>query len=168
MLRLAEVMERAIAPALALLPRHLDTKPARVMLLASGLQESRFEFRAQLGGGPARSFWQAEEGTKSSRGGVTGVFLHSASHELLRALCRDRDCEFTPRSIWERIEHDDVLAAGVARLLLWTDSKPLPAVGEREAAWDYYLRVWKPGKPKRRSWRAYYERAVDEIVPRAS
>ena len=34
---------------------------ADVLLLAIGLQESRFEHRQQIGG-PARSFWQFERG----------------------------------------------------------------------------------------------------------
>jgi len=165
MLRLAEVMERAIVPALRVLPRCMDSKEARLLLLAIGLQESRFEYRRQLGGGPARGFFQFEEGTRESRGGVWGAYLHPASNEYLRLLSHERDCEFTPRSIYHRIEHDDVLAAGVARLLLWTDPKPLPAIGERQKAWDYYKRTWNPGKPKPRSWNSYYQCATREIQP---
>lgn len=160
MLRLAEVMERAIVPALQILPKHLDSDRARLMLLAIGLQESRFEFRRQLGDGPARGFFQFELG-----GGVRGVMTHSQSTEMARLLCRDRDCAFDPRAVYSRLEHDDILAAGFARLLLWTDPKPLPLIGEREKAWEYYLRLWRPGKPKRRSWRSYYVRAMDEIAP---
>ncbi|CAB3905984.1 hypothetical protein LMG3328_04544 [Achromobacter ruhlandii] len=42
---LKEVVERAIEPALVLLPARMDTPAVRVMLLAIGLQESRFEHR---------------------------------------------------------------------------------------------------------------------------
>ena len=45
-------------PAAKLLPG-MDSAKARVMLLAIGLQESRFEHRRQIGG-PARGFWQFE------------------------------------------------------------------------------------------------------------
>lgn len=48
-------------PALKLLPS-MDSVRARMMLLAIGLQESRFEHRRQLGNGPARGFWQFESG----------------------------------------------------------------------------------------------------------
>ena len=63
---LNEIRERAIAPALRLLPARMNSPEAEVMLLAIGLQESRFEHRRQLVGspprptGPAKSFWQAE------------------------------------------------------------------------------------------------------------
>jgi len=53
---LREVMEKAILPALAILPAKMDTPQARVMLLAIGLQESEFAHRRQMGNGPARGF----------------------------------------------------------------------------------------------------------------
>lgn len=164
-LRLANIIETAVAPALQLLPRHLDTPKARVLELAIGLQESRFEFRRQLGNGPARGFWQFEEGTRASRGGVWGVYLHRASAELLRLLCRDRDCNYEPRAIWAQLERDDVLAAGVARLLLLTNPKPLPEIGQRDEAWDYYAETWRPGKPHRQTWDDLYAQALDEVCP---
>jgi hypothetical protein len=160
MLRLSNIVETAVRPALALLPKHLTSDRAVVMLLAIGLQESRFEYRRQLGNGPARGLYQFELG-----GGVTGVYKHRATHELLRLLCHDRDCNFDPRAIWSALEDDDVLASGLARLLLWTDPKPLPALGESDAAWDYYERNWRPGKPKRRTWRGFYEAAMQEVQP---
>lgn len=166
MLRLANIVETAINPALAILPKVMDSPRARVLLLAIGLQESRFEYRRQLGDGPARSFWQFERGTRASRGGVWGVFLHRASSEDLRLLCRARDCEFTPMVIWEAIERDDVLAAGVARLLLWTDREPLPELGDVEAAWSLYAeRTWRPGRPHKRTWAGFYRAAMQEVSP---
>src|SRR5690606_35531315 len=65
------VVEQAIWPAYALLPSRMDSDRATVMLLAIGLQESRFEHRRQIKG-PARGFWQFERG-----GGVRGVMTHS-------------------------------------------------------------------------------------------
>lgn len=167
MLRLANIVETAIKPALAMLPKNMDSPKARVMLLAIGLQESRFEYRRQLGNGPARGFWQFECGTRASRGGVWGVYLHNASTEQLRLLCRERDCSFDPRSIWSQIERDDVLAAGLARLLLWTDRGPLPEIGDEAGAWDMYaVRCWRPGKPHPQTWPTCYQQAVEEVVPR--
>ena len=69
---LEQVMRDAVRPALALLPAAMNTPQARCMLLAIGLQESRFVHRRQIGG-PARGFWQFERGTRTSRGGVWGV-----------------------------------------------------------------------------------------------
>jgi len=166
MLRLAEIVQSAINPALALLPAVMDSPRARVMLLASGLQESRFEYRRQLGNGPARGFWQFERGTRASRGGVWGVYLHKDTAEDLRLLCRARDCPFDPGAIWAQLEHDDVLAAGVARLLLWTDPYPLPELGDAEGAWKLYAeRTWRPGKPHKRTWGGFYAAALQEVTP---
>lgn len=148
---LDQIIKSGIAPAMALLPAVMDSPRARVMLLAIGLQESRFEHRRQLVGspprpiGPAAGFWQFEKGSAASRGGVWGVFLHEASNKPLKALCIARGAAISPGNIWEAIQTDDVLAAGLARLLLWTDQKPLPAAGDEEGAWELYLRTWRPG-----------------------
>ena len=163
-LRLTNIVETAVDLALALLPKAMNTPQARVLMLATGLQESRFEFRRQLGNGPARSFWQFERGNSASRGGVWSVYLHPDSKDLLAKLCLDRDCAFDPLAIWERIENDDVLAAGLARLLLWTSVKTLPMLGEVNAAWLYYLDCWKPGKAKPDTWPALYAQALDFVT----
>lgn len=163
-MNLPEIVRTAVSPALALLPRNLDTPAARVMLLAIGQQESGFTAREQMGGGPARGFWQFEKGTQISRGGVWGVYLHRASGELLRLLCRDRDCTFDPTSIWGSLAHDDVLAAGVARLMLLTDAAALPAVDDTAGGWDCYARTWRPGKPRRETWDAYHLAAVAQVT----
>jgi hypothetical protein len=164
LLRLFNIVATAIQPAYEQMPRHFAGKEATLMLLAIGLQESRFEHRRQVGGGPARGYWQFELGSAASRGGVWGVYLHRATHEDLRLLCRARDCNFDPAPIYRAIETDDVLAAGVARLLLFTDPKPLPAMGEAAKAWDYYLRNWRPGKPHRKSWAGLYAAAVEHVA----
>ena len=134
----------------------------RVMLLAIGLQESGLTARAQVlnggGKGPARGLWQFE------RGGVRGVYLHRASNELLRVLCRARDVNFDVPQIWAMLEYDDVLACGVARLLLWTDPRPLPAVDDEGGAWDYYLRNWRPGKPHHDRWVGAHAAARKQVV----
>ena len=148
---LDQITKTGINPALALLPPGMDTLQARVMLLAIGLQESRFEHRFQIvqgkpgAKGPARGFWQFELGTAASRGGVWGVFLHEASNGLLKKIAAQRGVALSPTNIWQAIESDDVLAAAVARLLLWTDAKPLPKLGDAEGAWQLYLRTWRPG-----------------------
>ncbi|MGE8690902.1 MAG: hypothetical protein ACN6PJ_27415 [Achromobacter sp.] len=161
---LKTITESAINPALALLPARMDTPAARVMLLAIGLQESRFVHRRQIGG-PARGFWQFEKGSRASRGGVWGVFLHAASKNHLAALCKARSVTCDPDAIYAALEYDDVLAAGVARLLLWTDPKELPAVGDADAGWSLYLRTWRPGKPKPDSWPDLYRQAAAEVQP---
>lgn len=149
-----------IRPALGYLPEFTRSQRAEVMLVAIALQESGLRHRWQVvdakspgAKGPARGLWQFERGSKASRGGVWGVYLHHSTHELLRLFCRDRDVNFEPFAIWSMLEHDDVLAAGVARLLLLTDPFPLPAVDDSSAAWNLYAeRTWRPGKPKAAHW----------------
>lgn len=48
-----KIME-SIDEAFSLLPSKMNSKEARLMLLAIGLQESRFQYRRQLVGSPPR------------------------------------------------------------------------------------------------------------------
>ena len=143
---LDEITRTAIDPALAWLPAKMNTIEARIMLLAIGLQESRFEHRWQVLNdpskkGPARSFWQGEQGG----GMVAGVMSHSATKELARAACAAHGVAFNTREVWLAIETNDVLAAILARLLLWSEPGALPRVSDTAAAWALYLRAWRPG-----------------------
>lgn len=162
---LSDIIRLAIVPALQLLPAMMDTAQARVMLLAIGLQESQFLARRQAGNGPARGFWQFELGTQETRGGVWGVFLHPVSRMLLERLCTARGVVFQPLAIYRAVAADDVLAAGVARLLLFTDPRALPAVTDAQAAWDLYARTWRPGKPHPKKWPGNHAQALEEVRP---
>lgn len=152
---LPDIISDAIDPALALLPQRMTSPEAIVMLLAIGLQESRFVHRRQING-PARGFWQFERG-----GGVAGVIRHPASAPHMAVLCNARDVDCNSHAVYDRLEHDDVLAAGVARLLLWTDPHPLPVRDVQ--AWDLYFRTWRPGKPHRQTWDAFYAQAQTAV-----
>jgi hypothetical protein len=160
------IIHKAINPAFEMLPAKMDTDAARVMLLAIGLQESRFEYRFQkvhgdpYAKGPARGFWQFERG-----GGVFGVMTHRHTKDLALAVCKARGVPFDSPLIHARLEFDDVLAAAFARLLLWADSKPLPGVdADHETAWECYLRSWRPGKPHRHTWDAFHEQARSQVI----
>lgn len=166
---LDQILKDAIEPAMGLLLARMDTPEARVMLLAIGLQESRFTHRWQVLAdgtkGPARGFWQFERGTRESRGGVWGVMLHEATRGWLSGLCVERGVPFNVNAIWAAIENDDVLAAGLARLLLFSDVHALPQVGDVDGGWDLYLRTWRPGKPHRDSWPMLHAMARAEVAP---
>ena len=150
---LQDVRSQILRPALAMLPAQMTSPEAEVMLLAIGLQESRFRHRRQIRG-PARGLWQFEQG-----GGVRGVMTHAASRAHARIVCAARDVTYDASEIYNRLEHDDVLAASFAGLLLWTDPRPLPKLGDEEAAWGMYLWNWRPGKPHRQTWDALYHEA---------
>jgi hypothetical protein len=167
MILLESILHTAMAPAFALLPARMDSQPARVMMLAIGLQESRFMFRFQkIAGrpylkGPARGFWQFERG-----GGVIGVMTHHATNEHAHRICGLRGVPFDSSLVHARLETDDVLAAVFARLLLYSDRAPLPALtASHEEAWQYYECNWKPGKPHRETWDEYHVQALSQITP---
>ena len=155
----------AITPALQLLPGAMDSPEARVMLLAIGLQESRLTARRQLVGnpprptGPATGLWQFEQG-----GGVRGVLQHQASRYWMHRVCHERGVSPVAPIVWRVLQHDDILAAAAARLLLFTDPRRLPALGDEAAAWQCYIRTWRPGKPHRKTWAALYAVALAEVT----
>ena len=147
-----DIIGEIIIPASKLLPS-MDSPKARILMLAIGYQESRFEHRRQIGG-PARGFWQFESG-----GGVRGVLTHKASAYDAAKICHARGVGSSTKEVYERLEHDDILACCFARLLLWTDHRPLPMIGDVEGSWDYYERNWRPGKPHPDTWGDMYQRA---------
>lgn len=153
----ADCTRLILTPTLALLPPRMDTPEARVMLLAIALQESRLAHRRQIRG-PARGLWQFERA-----GGVRGVLEHRASRGHARSLCTVRACAPTAPAVYQQIEHDDILAAGFARLLLWTDPDPLPRMGDDDGAWALYASTWRPGRPHPQTWPGLYRQALSTI-----
>jgi hypothetical protein len=169
---LGAIYDDAIRPALRLLPGPMTSREALVMMFAIGLQESRMVHRYQLVLGPggkeqhnddgtvkkgaARGLFQFEQG-----GGVKGVMTHpSSKSHALTVLGALGHTDVTEHAVWQALETDDVLAAAFARLLLWTDSKPLPKTDNPWGAWDCYLRVWRPGRPHHHTWMEFHAEAV--------
>lgn len=147
-------MRGGIFPAaFALLPGRMDSLEARAMLLAIGLQESGFEHRRQVGG-PARGFWQFEKG-----GGVAGVITNSTTGPLISIVCHTLGYVARLDPCYTAIEHNDVLAACFARLLLYTDPAAMPQKTDPDLGWRIYLRTWRPGKPRLESWHEHFDHA---------
>jgi hypothetical protein len=158
-MNLAQVIKDILNPGLAMLPLAMDSPKARVMLLTIGQQESKFKDRYQVlnggGKGPALSFWQFERG-----GGVKGVMNHAATTGHAHRLCVERGVPWDAAAIWAKLETDDLLACGFARLLLYSDAQSLPSISDADAAWKLYAeRTWRPGKPHRETWDAYHTNA---------
>lgn len=128
---------------------------AELELETIGGQEGEWQYRVQGGGGPAHGFWQFERG-----GAVHGVINHPATATLARAaMVKSGLCTaLTEQEAYAAlaIPQGDGLACAFARLLLWTDPAPLPAIGDEQGAWAYYLRNWRPGKPGPARWPANY------------
>jgi hypothetical protein len=147
---------RFILPAAyALLPPEMASAEATALLLAIGLQESRFEFRRQIGG-PAHGFWQCE------LGGTQGVLTHHATRVPLEQVCQQ--LHYDPTFVFPALADNDILAACVARCLLWTDPQPLPGPNDTTRGWDLYLRCWRPGRPHRASWDAFYAQGWQRTI----
>lgn len=156
---LQSVWDNAIKPALVLLPPKMSTPQAWHMLLTIGLQESKLCARCQVlpGGarGPAHGLWQNERG-----GGVLGVLTNQITAPYAGKLCRERGVSPDSMAVWTALETDDVLAAGIARLILYADPQPLPGKDDQDAGWRLYaLRAWRPGKPHPDEWPANWARA---------
>jgi hypothetical protein len=151
-----DILTIAVDPALTLLATHgvKSDDRARVELMAIAGQESAWQYRQQVGG-PAHSFWQFEKG-----GGVAGVLGHPASRDKIKAVCADLGVPCDAESVYQAMIDNDVLAACMARLLLFTDPAPLPNVGEVQAGWDYYERNWRPGAPHPEAWPGRYGTAM--------
>lgn len=155
-------LQRIIRPGLNFMadvvPKSFNTPQAEVMLLAIALQESNCRYRFQVKG-PARGFWQFERG-----GGFKGVLRHSSSKliiaDLLDAAVLPKDDEL----LWDALPYSELAQVFFARLLLWTVPKPLPAVGEQQAAWRYYEDVWRPGKPRPLAWAKCYPDAMEAVL----
>lgn len=163
-----KALQLIIPPAMDLLPARMRSDRSDVQLLAISMQESGLADRRQgteLRPGPARGLLQFEVN------GVRGVMNHRASGALLRQVCLARNVLFDARSIHLQLELDDVLAFALARLLLWTDPRPLPPIGALDAAFDCYARNWRPGALKTpegyreclRRWRRNYPLAVQAV-----
>ena len=152
----------AITAAFNALPTKMAGRQARLMLLAIQLQEDPKMLRRQVKG-PARGWAQFEVG------GVRGVMSHASTTREAYRISQGR----TAQQVQEAMEFDDVLTACFARLLLWSDPKPLPAIGEVRQAFDLYLRTWRPGAyhkgtPAKQQalwtkWQLNYAKAMDAL-----
>ncbi len=129
---------------------------ARVMLLATAGQESAWQHRLQIGG-PARGFWQFEK-----MGGVAEVI--QVTPVQLKAVCGALDIPFDRDTLYEAMAWNDTLACAMARLLLWQDSAPLPALGDEGGGYDFYIRNWRPGAPSRSRWAIVYPQSLAFVV----
>lgn len=150
----AYVCQSVIPATYSLLPS-MKSDEATAMLLAIGLQESRFVHRKQIGG-PARGFWQFESG-----GGWRGVMNHSSTRAQFQHVLTALGYQVTPT--YEALATDDILACCCARLLLWTLPRRLPGRFEKEEGWRQYIEAWRPGKPHPETWDAFFQQAWDTL-----
>lgn len=133
---------------------------ARVLTMATAGQESGWTHRRQVGIGQyhpqtvgARGYWQFE----STWGGPVALNdVMQKAPQGLALVCGHLEIPADELSLYEAIAWNDRLACCLARLLLWVDPRPLPAVGDHDTAWYYYLRCWNPGAPRPGDWAQNY------------
>lgn len=164
--RLELILANAIRPALASLAnahRIPHSTAAERMLLAVGWQESRFVWRDQVDigpavMGPATGFWQFERA-----GGIQGVMHHHATRAAALNAVAAANLPFEAPIIWAAFTDPkyDRLAATFARLLLWSDPRPLPETFTQ--GWDYYVRNWRPGRPHPSTWAFAWNHAHETV-----
>lgn len=147
----------AIKPALALLPENMGADEAKRFMLAICLQESALKYRRQIGG-PARGWPMFETN------GVRGVLTHKSSSKHAAKLLDDLEYKGYSQKMPElhaAFEHNDALSLGFARLLIYTLPYSLPKTAQE--GWDQYIAGWRPGKPHRHTWDAYWRMASDAV-----
>lgn len=157
-----EFLKDVLLPGLAWLEQTVGYVPpasreARLLLLAIAGQESDWTDRIQGGNGPAHSFWQMERG-----GGVTGVLHHPDSEDAALKICAAVGVDPIASNVWGLMATaaGDNLSVGFARLLLWTDPRPLPVYGDMMNSAIYYRRNWRPGKWDAARWQEKYPVAL--------
>ncbi len=148
-----QFLSTIMLPAISLFPQY-DSPEARCLLLAIAGQESNWAERVQQPVGYARGFWQCEEG-----GAVADVLTSPDTREI-KDLCTTLCIPTSIAKVWEAIAWNDCLAYAIARLNLWLDPHPLPAIGDSPASWQTYLRAWKPGRPSLVRWASVYPAAA--------
>jgi hypothetical protein len=132
-----------------------NSQASRVLLMAIAGIETGWSERIQIPNGPARSYWQIE-----SNGALLDVYANADTQQWLVDVCTLWDIDADAGTVFEAIAYHDPLAYVMARLTLWLDPAALPAVGDSIGAWDYYLRNWRPGKPRPDAWPAIYAQTM--------
>lgn len=129
---------------------------AVVLSMAIALQESGATHRRQVRG-PARSLWQFERG-----GAYGGLWSHPTTAKWVPVLAEELDLPTNKDECWPAMEWNDLFPAAMSRLLLWTHPDPLPAAlpSNEDAAWKYYLWLWRPGRPGPDRWSANWQLAL--------
>jgi hypothetical protein len=86
---------------------------------------------------------------------------HKKAGQWLKEAAAFCDVVASVEALHGAIEHNDILAAALARLALWVHPDAIPET-ELEA-WQLYLSTWRPGKPKAHTWAGHWAKACSLI-----
>lgn len=142
----ADALGKIIVPGLTALPKEMDTPEARLIVLATDIQETELLTRQQ-DGGPARGLGQMQYNC------VLDVMHNRASGNLVWNMCGVLGITYGSHAIFDALLTNDELGACMTRLAYWCDPRPLPDVGDMMGAWGAYERVQRPGKPSYTRWK---------------
>ena len=133
---------------------------ARVGLTAISGQEANWTERLQKPIPYAHGLYQFER-----LGGVRGVLYDDVTRPMALAACVKAGvpAPVTTLGAWRMLATDDALATAFARLLLYTDVLPNPAMDDEEGWYRYYLNLWRPGSPSRARWSGVFPQALDAV-----
>lgn len=155
----ADVLAEVIVPGFTALPSEQDDPRARLMVLATGGQETGYQTRQQYGNpaGGANGLFQMQYNC------VLDVMHNRASGNFVWNLCGVLGVTYGSHAIFDALLTDDELAACMTRLAYWCDPRPLPEVGDMMGAWDTYERVQRPSKPSYTRWKQVYPQALTAL-----
>jgi len=140
----ATLVREVITPGWAAFPVGMASPAAVCLAVAICVQESNLADRRQgpdSKPGPARGLAQFE------RAGVAGVLNHPATDDLARMVCALHKLPASASVVHKAMESNDILCLQFTRLNLLWDKAPLPAptLSNRDKAFAYYVRTWRPG-----------------------
>lgn len=144
--------DEVIIPTLLELPCKMTSDKVTAQMLLTAKQESGLTTRYQVGSGIARGLWQMEKPT------VNLIMLNKNSAQYLHMFA-DQKLKLSMYSssiLYDLLDKNDFAACALARLLYWDDPSPLPEIGDMHGSWDYYIKVWRPGKPDFSRWQTAY------------
>lgn len=132
---LAQIKRGIIRPALTALG--LDTDTAVNLMTGIGLVESQYRYLQQLGGGPARGYWQMEPATHDDC--WENFLRHPAQSRLSTALNLMMAHDLTRL---EQLQTNLRYACAMARIRLYRAPAPLPEAGDAAGMSQYWKRFY--------------------------
>lgn len=154
---LRDLRDMVVRPTLERLG--LASPAAVALVLGTAVEESGLGALKQLGGGPARGFWQVEPATHDD---VTArvVTRYPHLHERLSEIAG-----LWPSRI-EQLATNLCYGAAICRLKYYLDPLPLPAADDIDALGVAYKRIYNTalGKGSAEKWAKNYRSHVAHIM----
>lgn len=154
------IQSYVVPAAYALLPPSMAHPRATAMLLATGLQVSKFRDRRPLEG-TACGFWGFEK--PNVREVITNPHTRLTVETALRVLRYEAMID-SVANIQQLLVDNDTLACVFARSLLLTLPTQLPRRNQRDLGWRQFAQAWNPADPAEFTWPHYFAEAWDRVA----